>query len=262
VQRAEHLFSTQRTNQTPAQKRIRQQILGRARQIDGSLTHRAFQELVLGSRAFTTTYGLEPHLDTESYLHCFDRPILEGSVRDQLSGWLATPDHYGVIFTARPSAPLGDFTVPPEAEIGARLVGLDFLPVVGLGDLAWLGARIAKDDPALRKPSPVHALVALLRYQATKRKDALIKTANLVFEQVSDPVWRELDGAQVTVFEDTTAGLQSALVACELLGEIGISIRLQLIGVTPSEEKREALETLSARVFLDINQALGSIIDC
>lgn len=240
------------------QERHINHILQHAHQINASLSHRVFQELVLGSQAFAETYALTPWLETKSYLRNYDRSNLSEARREMLVSWLGRAGNRAAIFTNRPSLPpSGDFGTP-EAEIGARGVGLGDLPLVGYGDMAWLSAQRGVDLLRFRKPSPVHVLSALLRSLNLPSEEALRHAADLVLEKKMSPPWKALAGVDVVVFEDSTAGMKSALAAQEVLESLGVSIDLDLRGVSDSGTKRAALAAVGARVYATLGAALDN----
>jgi hypothetical protein len=233
-----------------------QSILGTARQIDDSVTHRLFQELVLGSSIFVQSYGLPALMETESYLLHFDIPTLSPSDRERLILWLEDGDHQASIFTSRPSRPVGDQVGTPEAEIGAQSVGLEDLPIIGLGGLMWLADRRSREPDAFRKPSPVHALAAMRAALGHPLQEALQAAAALVLDKREDGGWDELSGAEVYVFEDTAGGLLSALGAQKMLELQGVEVKFHLFGITNSEPKRHALRETGATVTPSLSAAL------
>jgi len=258
LQRAERLLLDDASSRTPVQRRAIQSVLRNARQMEGSLTHRIFQEFVLGSQVFAETYGLTPSLDTESYLLRYDRPLLSAPTRAKLMAWLQHDTRRAVIFTSRPSrSPDGLGT--PEAEIGARGVGLDALPILGLGGLTWLSARRERHPEFFLKPAPVHVLAALRLALGDPLEQALQAAATLVVDGQADPDWRKLDGAQVCAFEDGIAGLESTRAAKDILERIGVSINAHLFGISDSGPKRRALEAVGATVSPALAVALEAM---
>ena len=245
-----------RRDHSSTQVETLQGILRNARQIDGSLTHRLFQELILGSRVFAELYGLEASKASDGYLLTLDVPALDNLQTEQLLGWLAKDDHFAAIFTNRPSKPLGGYFDTPEAELGLKLVGLEGVPVVGHGSLAWMTEKCGLPMDTLLKPSPVHALTAMRCALGEDVELALQSSVSLVLDGVSGEGWSVLDGAQVVVFEDAAKGLQSAHAARERLYQEGISIDLILRGVSPDENKAYALRAAGAQVFEDLFTAL------
>jgi hypothetical protein len=257
--RAERLLLSGPSPHTPTQRQTVQEILRKARQIDGSLTHRIFQELVLGSREFALTYALPPLMDTASYLREYDLPTLPAHTRLRLVRWLQEDDHCASIFTSRPSRPVGDQFCTPEAEIGAKSVGLENLPVIGLGSLSWLSAHRNCDPDSFLKPSPVHALAALRVALSGETQEALEAAAALVLDGRADRAWDDLSGAEIYAFEDTVGGMQSARAARELLERHGVKVELSLFGITDSDAKRQSLEAMGATVLASLSEALDRL---
>jgi hypothetical protein len=256
VEGAKHLLLHAGPSRTLQQRQAIETILNNASQIDNSLTHRVFQELVLGSQAFAATYGLPPRLDTESFLLRYDRPTLSDQARQKLIEFLDDADRHAVIFTSRPSRSPDGRSSTPEAEIGAKGVGLETLPVLGLGGLSWLSAERGVELAALRKPAPAHALAALRRSLGDGLVDALQTTAALVLEGRADPRWEALDEARVYLLEDTVPGVSSLLSAQDILANSGVSMHVQIFGVTDSPPKRQALEAAGAVVVPTLDAAL------
>jgi len=257
-ERAERLMFSKASHLTDLQKRIIIEILRNARRIDGSLTHRVFQERILGSSEFNKTYNLEPFLDTDSYLSKYDRPTLSPAQRALLNEWLQLPGHSGIILTNRPShAPRGHFCTP-EAEIGARLVGFEGLPIAGFGGLTWLSKSRGQGQEAYIKPSPVHALTALRLTLGDAQEEALRNAASLAVDNHLDPSWQQLQDAQVFVFEDTTGGLESLIAASDCLQVADIHLKTHLFGISTNHQKRISLESTGAHLSPTLSYALKS----
>jgi hypothetical protein len=258
LERAERLLM-QADRRTPAQVQALQDVLHQAHDVRRSLTNRTFQEFVLGSRVFAETYELPPRLDVESYLLQYDRPQLDLSSRKRLLQWLEGDHNRAVIFTNRPSQPPAGYPGTPEAEIGAQGLGLEMLPVVGMGGLAWLSNQYGTQLRAFTKPAPVHALAALRLALGDTLEEALTASARLALEDQGDDGWTALRDAQVYVFEDTVLGLRSVYAAQEVLARRQIPIDVHPIGVTEREAKRRALEGASATVVPNLTAALQHV---
>ncbi len=256
LERAERLLVELSNHHNPDQKKVLQAILRDARAADNSLTHRTFQELVLGSQTYEEVYRLPGYLDTPSYLLEYDRPYLDIQTRKLLNEWLKRPRHEAVIFTSRPSTPLPGTFSTPEAELGAELVGLGNLPILGLGGLAWLSEQFDANRQAFLKPSPVHVLAALQLSLGCRLEDALMNAARLVEFGGFDESWEYLIGAHVWVYEDTTGGLKSALAAQSILGEHGIKLSISLFGIADDPAKVRTLQETGAETAPEINTAL------
>jgi hypothetical protein len=257
---AEHLLLQQREH-TPAQIETLQGIFRNARRIAGSLTHRMFQELILGSQVFCELYGLDASAPSDGYLLTLDVPALDKRQTRRLLDWIAQRNHYAAVFTNRPSKPLGDFFDTPEAELGLKLVGLEGVPMVGHGSLAWMARERGLSMDALLKPSPVHVLTALRCALGESIESALRSAASLVLDAVVDADWAVLDGAQVAVFEDAAKGLQSADSARETLSQHRTAIALHLRGVSSDENKAHALRAAGAQVYTNLAAAMAGFVD-
>jgi len=232
-----------------------QELLRRARRIDGSLTHRLFQELTLGSPGFQETYHLEPYLHCPSYLFEYDESCLPVAHQAQLLAWLDDPDHKAVIFTNRPSAPPDGFFDTPEAELGRKVVGLDPVPIIGGGGAGWLATQHGLDIETYLKPSAVHGLAALAMLSTDDQAQALL-AAHRLESGTFHPAFAPLNGAQVFVFEDSVKGLRSVQAARDQLAKHGIDIEMFPMGISDGGPKREKLETWGADVYDDITSAL------
>jgi len=221
-----------------------------------SITHRTFQEFVLGSKRFQKVYQLQPQLNCRSYLEQFDRPLLSSQSSQKLSDWLTKGGQSSAILTNRPSRPLEDHFSTPEAEMGAALVGLEDLPVIGHGEMAWLAEEREQPLDDIRKPSPVHALAALLVSLGTPKLQALLASQQLVYDKHAGEIWQNLHKSTVYVFEDTPPGFQSARSAQKILDRAGFDLELSLIGIAVDEEKGVALKNLGGEVYPNIDLAL------
>ena len=245
----------------PAQERILHDLFRGAHSVTGSITHRTFQELVVGSAEFTHTYGLPAVLDTESYLLKYDKSNLSPSEGIRLRDWISAPGHAAAVLTSRPSrSPSGNFC-PPEAEMGASLIGLDDIPIAGWGGMHWLGDRSGVDSSVFLKPSPVHALAALCLALGDPQETALSEAAAMVETGQPSPGWERLDGAQVSVFEDTPGGIKSLRVAKDVLEKAGIRIETNYYGVAQKPVKVQALKANEAQVYPTLVKALSLSMD-
>lgn len=225
-----------------------------------SLTHRLFQELVLGSDAFSETYGLEAQLGSASYLATRDLPLLQGSARERLRAWLQHPERHAVIVTNRPSRSPDGARGAPEAEMGAELCGLGDAPMVALGALSWLAAQRGVGAEQFIKPSPVHTLAALRCALGDAPARALEASAELAADQRDDGGWQRLHGATVQVFEDSVKGFKSARRAQQMLAGIKVEIDVRLFGISEPAVKQRALQRDGAHVFRHISEALASVL--
>ncbi len=234
-----------------------------ARDAHASPTHRLFQELVLGSEAYAASYGLPPRLAVATgALLAHDRPGLLAEEQRRLRAWLERPGHGAASLTNRPSLD-PDGAGSPEAEYGARVAGLETLPIVGLGALRWLAARRGAAADAFLKPSPVHAIAALLVAAGAPLAEALELAPGLAADGEGPAdghaQLRRLEGAEVWIFEDGLAGLESARGAASCLARRGLRLELHLCGVTPSAVKAAPLAAAGASVAPELAAALRAL---
>ncbi len=230
-------------------------ILFKSRDIYQSLTLPLHQETVLGSQVFQETYGLAPQLDIESYLQRYDRPALSPTNREKLKEWLSQANHRAGIMTNRPSKTPPGYLSPPEAEFGVNLIGMDHLPLLGSGMLAWYAAtQRGLPDHTFFKPNPVHSLALMQLCWGEKMFDALHMAYDLWQGEGNREHWAKFNNAKVIVFEDAVKGLQSVRSAQALLAREKVNIELKLIGVSAKAIKRAKLEKIADCVYADINQ--------
>jgi len=228
-------------------------ILHHCRDIFKSPTLPGHQETVLGSRVFEDNYRLTSQLNMDSYLLKFDRPLIEKKQKDSLYDWLTDPNHHAGIMTNRPSSTPPGYLSSPEAELGAKLVGFDDLPVLGSGMLAWYAVNQHKiPDFTFLKPNPVHALALLQMAMGVPPIKALDIAADLWLGESGENEWVFMNNARVTIFEDAAKGLRCGIAAKKLLANIGIGIDLNLIGVTQNPIKYRALQNIADRVVSGI----------
>jgi hypothetical protein len=238
-----------------SQKDHLKEILFNTRDIYKSLTLPWHQETVLGSQVFQSTYGLEPKLDTESYLQVYDRPVLTPEKRKKFEEWLADDRHCAGILTNRPSQTPPGYLSSPEAELGAALVEMEHLPLLGSGLLAWFAAtQCGLPDHSLFKPNPVHTLALMQLCGGLPAEDALRKAYDLWQGEGNSGDWVKFDASKVIVFEDSVKGLQSVRSAQALLAGEDINIDAILFGVSNNAIKKAELQKIADTVYTDINQ--------
>ena len=224
--------------------------------MEGSFTHRIFQEFVLGSETFKSTYHLPSVLQVKSYLLIYDRPNISLETRSILQVWLEKENHHAVIFTGRPSYSPSKLISAPEAELGAQCVGMESLPIAGWGGILWLSTRLNCDPQTLLKPAPGHALLGLQLALGDPLETALEKTAKFLNGSQVDRSWEALQNAEIFVFEDAVSGINSLAQARDILQELGIHISITPIGISDKVSKQEVLEGVGATVFDNFSEAL------
>jgi hypothetical protein len=166
------------------------------------------------------------------------------------------PNHKAGIMTNRPSRSPDGYLSSPEAELGMALIGLEDLPYVGSGILAWFMFNNCQlpSGASLLKPNPVHALTLLQRCLGQPLTTSLERAVSLWQGQAEVRDWQILDNAKIVVFEDSVKGLQSAKAACVLLEEQGVHIDYRLVGVGNNPIKLSALDSISHYNIECINQ--------
>jgi len=247
------------TRETPwlnqSQSEYLKRILYNSRDIYHSPILPWHQETVLGSEAFQGNYGLEPKLNIESYLSTYDRKVLTPERLKSIQQWLAEPDHRAGIMTNRPSSTPPGYLSSPEAELGAKLVEVDHLPLLGSGMLIWFAATQCQlPEHTFLKPNPVHALALMQMCYGEPAQNALNMAYDLWRGEGKREDWDMFNGSQVTIFEDAVKGLQAGIAARVLLASENVKIELRLIGVSSNLIKKGELEKIADRVYLDINQ--------
>lgn len=223
---------------------------------------RHFQHLVVGSAAIPATYGVPAAFESAPYLLEHDVAELAPETATRLCEAVTARRIHPAIYTARPSLPPSDVTVPalgysPEAEMARALAGLDGWPLIGLGRLRWLAARCAGQTAQMVKPSPVQALAAI--GAAASGQEAVALDAAWTFRQTGalrGPL-ADLGVTMVHVFEDTVGGIAAVRGAVEALRDAGVDVRWQPYGVTPATgAKAEAMAAQGVPAFRSVNAAV------
>ena len=222
------------------------EILLHSRDVHRSPVLALFQQYALGE-AYESTYGLPRAIESEATLSKYDSPELSVYVPQN-----------SAIFTTRPCKPPRD--VPPlpgyapEAELGAELVNLSYLPLIGYGSLHWLAETVGGNADAYVKPAPVHTWAAIAAAAGFPESECLRAAEALSRDEWQPPLagLREAGGA-VTVFEDSASSIQGAREAVKRLGDgwkyIGV-------GIAEGGPKHESLSKVADRIYPSIDEAL------
>jgi len=245
VEAAHRLISNSKLLTSNGNLRL-ENLLLHSRDIRRSPALNIFQQFTLGD-AFEETYGLPKTIEAHSTLLKHDRAALARP---------APPN--SAIYTARPTRPPRD--VPPrlgyapEAELGAQLVGLSHLPIIGFGSFQWLAETIGGDPEAYLKPSPVHALAAIGAAIGASESESLRAAEAAARNEWLSPL-QELRGVKgrVTVFEDSARSIVGVREAASLLGENWECVG---VGISPGGPKKLALEKVANRVYPSVNDAI------
>ena len=235
-----------------------------------------FQEYVLGSSLFEEVYRRRPRFDVPSLLYDEDRAAIQPAARSTLLKLQKERGACICVYTARPSLPPSDLAdwlldaghapvgFSPEAELGLQLIDLPDLPLIAMGRMQWLAAKVGSKVEYLTKPAPVQALAAIFAAVTHSESDALLRAYRLVSEgdSTSMPValWRE--PVEIWLVEDAVLGIHSAIGAVDLLHKRGVTARLHALGVATGGPKAEALGGLCEAIFPTVNEAIVYIDQC
>ena len=241
-------------------------ILLHTRDPQQSLTFRIFQNYTLGSSAYSACYGLPAAFTAPGTLAVEDRPALDAKWADEILAAVQTEALHAVIYTARPSLPpsataAGAGHYSAEAELGARMVGLQALPVVGVGSMQWLAATIGGDAAEFSKPAPLHALAAIACALFAPAADALRAAHELLHTRQLPPLMQALRGQalRVVVFEDSARSIQGTQAAGAILQAAGVPASVLGCGIAQSAAKRQQLAAVGAQLYPDVNAALAAV---
>jgi hypothetical protein len=250
------LLLTQHSNLSADQKATINLLLQTSQEIYQSPVIPIMQEFVLGSQQFSQTYNLPSQLNTQSYPQLYDQAALSEKNHRQLLSWLKSKNHHAAFFTNRPSSAPENFFGTPEAEIGARTIGLQSLPMIGAGALAWWAHKNNAPALSFNKPHPAHALAAMQAAVGRSIEQSLNAATALVRDKPSTlDDWQVFRGAKLLAFEDSRAGLESVQKACQRLSTTGIPIDLHLIGISKQSDKMNSLREITDQIFSDINDS-------
>lgn len=229
-------------------------LLFNARDIYQSPVLKYHQETVLGSESFQVNYQLLPQMGVKSYLLEYDRPALSTPQYHSLQTWMLHDNHKTGIMTNRPSRTPQGYLSSPEAELGAKLVGLSELPLLGSGLLGWFAVMHCQlPDHTFLKPNPVHAL-ALMQMCYAEPANKSLQLAYDLWQGVGEKKdWIKFHNTQITIIEDAVKGFESGLNSRALLAKNDVDIDLKLIGVSINAIKKAALQRVADQVYSDIN---------
>jgi phosphoglycolate phosphatase-like HAD superfamily hydrolase len=234
------------------------ELMENSESIHHSPTMNWFQELILGSELFKTSYQKEPQFQQESYLLLYDQRRISEPTAEKLLRWVEQPEFGAAIMTNRPSSGPPGFKGEPDAKMGTALVGLASLPLIGFGEIIWLAEATGRDVGELSKPGWPHALAAILTASGWSLEDSLAYVRGEINTPSRDKL-THLQDSTITVFEDTPGGLVAVQEAGVLLNEKGLRVAVRKVGIAADETKQTALSARGAEVYPDINQALADV---
>ena len=242
---------------------LRKELLTTTRNVYDSATTRITQHFTLGSKHFQETYQLVPEFETDSLLLRYDLSPITEEVRSKL----LKPNYHLVGFTNRPSGPPREVGrslpgYPPEAELALELAGLQDIPMIAFGRIEYLASQHGHDAATLEKPSPFHALAAVLAAWTGEEWMAL-QAANHWYEtqSLNGKFVRLPRAFDLIVVEDTMAGIRSVRAAGEILKASGFQVNILPLGLTlGNNTKASAFRKAHVPYYADwesILQAIG-----
>jgi hypothetical protein len=245
--------------------------IGNSRDFGKSIPLRYFQNLTLGSQLFQEISSLEPTIDTESYLSMYDRPLINNETHKMIKDYARKDDFYISMMTARPSKNPGhEETIDvmscfPEAELAMQCLNMDDLACVGFGAMQYIGKLKGLSGDNFVKPSPVHAMTAILHAGGINISEALLDAYEYLFNIKRNKVlefFHKLSSPiEIFIFEDSIIGIQSLLKVHDALKSDGINIKFTAFGISTEINKIKALEKENASIFPTINEAFSTCVE-
>lgn len=230
-----------------------------------------FQNLILGSELFHEITGLDWIIESEPYLVKYDSPLLLDEVRNKISNLNSKGNIFPSVITARPSSFPNGHTLEnsqlnfPEAELALKCLKLEHIPCVGFGALEFLGKEKDGSGDQFVKPSPVHAMTAILISSGMDIVDALRLSYDYIFNERHKQIVDYLSGftppINVRIFEDSIIGIQSLATVCEQLTNNGLPINMIAYGISTQQIKIDALIKENAIIYPTINEAFSACVD-
>jgi hypothetical protein len=225
---------------------LRRNLLLHTRDPHLSTTTRLFQEYVLGTERFCRTYHLESMVQTESFLEKYDRPLLTPQGQAFLRSISLQKDVHLCVMTSRPSLPPievkdidGDYSA--ESEIALQKVGLENIPIIGLGKIQYVAKQHDVKPERLLKPSAGHSLAAMVA--ALEGNELLAVQSAVKWQQggILDEIAKIIPNElELHIVEDTLSGIHSARAATEILNSNGHSVTLLPWGLTNDQPEKIA----------------------
>jgi hypothetical protein len=230
-----------------------------------------FQNLTLGGELFQEITGLELILESDPYLVKYDYPMLHDEVRNEILRLGAEKSIFSSIITARPSSFPNRAKSEksqlnfPEAELALKCIKLEQIPCVGFGALEYLGKEKNGCGDQFVKPSPVHAMTAILFSSGVEIIDALRLSYDYFYNDQHEEIVNYLSWftapINVCIFEDSTIGIQSLeTVATNLIND-GLMINMLVYGIATNKNKIKALRNENAIIFPTINEAFSDCVE-
>lgn len=232
-----------------------------------------YQTCILGDALFETSYGLKALFESPSYLATRDIKLISDAGRQRIMHMPAAEGTGVAMMTARASRPAvvesGEYHTwySPEAELAMRLLGFESLPVVASGQLRYISLTLDCNAQQLVKPSPFHALTAILAAFGIPILSALSYAAGLSAKTKCGefPVDARMPGDlesylprtfHIHVVEDSYIGIESAQKAANILRLSGFDCTINAWGVATAPDKVDSLQRRGAVVFDHVHRIL------
>jgi len=253
---------------------VADEVLGTTRSVAQNDSTRRFQELVIGTSQFQTSYGFKPEYDGESYLKQFDLPMISPDVFSRVKDAAERGRIAVCAYTARPSLqPRGQMNdggeYSPEGELALGQVGAANWNLMAFGKLDYFARQVGAVADSLLKPAPFQALAAMAAALCNDEWRGLL-WAGQIYRQSSLMDWQGDPGGRVDlqlpekiqlhVFEDSPIGIQAAQAASGLLLNFNCQVELHAWGVGVNPRKVETLRSLGATVFEHTDDAVKSAL--
>ncbi len=225
-----------------------------------------FQHLALGSRNIPATYGVPPTFETYSYLERYDRPRLHEETRRTLLDAEAAGNLRIAIYTARPSLPPKGVTTStlgysPEAEIILAALGLEQIPLISLGRIAWLASETGERTAALLKPSPVQAFAAIGAALSGEEIPALWAAYTFHRHGELRPPLTLSTPTVVHLFEDGPSNIRAVAEAVAQLRRAGLPLRYRAYGIaSPGGPKAAMMAAQGIPCFASTDEAVAAAL--
>jgi len=242
-----------------------------SRSVYKSHVTRLFQNILLGSSIFESTYNLPSQYNGEPLLQAEDRVLINPATVAKLKELHARgPEHWKMaVYTARPSlkpefAGGSSPGYSPEAEIAQQSAGLNELPLIGMGTMEFLAERTNELAQDLVKPNSTQAFAALLSaLHGSVNLDLLEQAYEMGMkdatpESTALAQWKHIP-LNIYVFEDTVSGIIPMDIVANRLSERGYSINLNCLGIARQKSKRDALLKFCPTVYSDVNDAFDFV---
>ncbi len=223
---------------------------------------RHFQHLVLGSQNIPATYGVPPAFETYSYLERYDRPRLHGETRRALLDAETAGSLRLAIYTARPSLPPKGLTTStlgysPEAEIILAALGLEQIPLISMGRIAWLASETGERTAALLKPSPVQAFAAIGAALSGEEIPALRAAYTFHRHGELHPPLTLSTPTVIHLFEDNPSNIRAVAEAVAQLRRAGLPLCYRAYGIaSPGDLKAAIMAAQGVPSFASTDEAV------